>query len=69
VAWVVRDRDDEVEDNVLGEHVEEVFTVNECRKALLNDPEEWIQSAEVAHVLNHSPLLRMVDSRQFWTVP
>ena len=69
VARVVRNRDDEVEDHVLGQQVEEVVTVNESRKALLNDPKERIQSAEVAHVLNHSPLLRMVDSRQFWTVP
>ena len=31
--------------------------------------EKRIQSPEVAHVLNHSPLLGMVDSSQFWTVP
>jgi len=68
VARVVRHCDDEVEDHVLSQQVEEVLTVNESRKALLNDPKELIQSAEVAHVLNHSPLLRMVDSRQFWTV-
>ena len=54
VARVVRHRDDEVEDHVLGQQVEEVVTVNECRKALLDDAKEGIESAEVAHVLNHS---------------
>src|ERR1700737_1551929 len=68
VARVVRNRDDEVEDHVLGQQVEEMITVNEFRKALLDDPKERIESAEVAHVLNHSPLLRMVDSRQSWSV-
>src|SRR3984893_6140223 len=68
VARVVRNRDDEVEDHVLGQQVEEVVTVNESRKALLDDPKERIESAEVAHVLNHSPLLRMVDSRHSWSV-
>src|SRR5258707_8334411 len=31
-------------------------------------PKERIKSAEGAHILDHSPLVRMVDSRQFWTV-
>src|SRR3954453_21709619 len=67
VAWVVRNRDDEVEDHVLGQHVEEVVTVNESRKALLNDPKERMQSTEVVHFPSHSPLLRLVDIRQFPT--
>jgi len=46
-----------------------VITVNESRKALLNGLKERIQSSEVAHVLNRSPLLGMVDRSQFWTVP
>ena len=57
VARVVRNRDDEVEDHVLGQQVEEVVTVNESRKALLDDPKERIESAEVA-MSQHSPLLR-----------
>jgi hypothetical protein len=68
VARVARHCDYEIEGDVAGQHVEQVVTVNESRKALLNDPKERIQSAEVAHILNHSLLLRMVDSKQFWTV-
>jgi hypothetical protein len=43
------------EDHVLGQQVEEVVTVNERREALLDDPKERIESAEVANALNHSP--------------
>src|ERR1700737_4949906 len=68
VARVVRNRDDEVEDHILGQQVEEVLTVHVSRKAFLDDPKERIQRTEVVHVLDHSPLLRMVDSSQFWTV-
>src|ERR1700694_3259563 len=68
VARVVRNRDDEVEDHILGQQVEEVLTVHVSRKPFLDDPKERIQRAEVVHVLDHSPLLRMVDSSQFWTV-
>src|SRR5262249_37686919 len=56
VAWVVRNGDDEVEDDVVGQHVEEVLAVDESAKALLDDPEERIQGPEVVHVLNHSML-------------
>src|SRR5258707_8641161 len=68
MARVVRNRNDEVENHILGQQVEEVATVDESRKALLDGPKERIKSAEVAHILDHSPPLRMVDSRQFWTV-
>ena len=68
VPRIVGHGDDEVEDYVLCEQVEEVVSVHVSLKALLNDAEERVQGAEIAHVLNHSPLLRMVDSKQFWTV-
>src|ERR1700686_4243570 len=68
MARVVRNRDDEVEDHILGQQVEEVLTVHVSRKAFLDNPKKPNQRTEVVHVLDHSPLLRMVDSRQFWTV-
>jgi hypothetical protein len=55
-AWVVRNGDDEVEDDVVGQHVEEVLAIDEFRQAALDDPEERIQGAEVVHILNHSTL-------------
>ena len=57
-----------IERDIPGQHVEEVLTVHVSRNALLDNPKERLQRTEVVHVLNHSPLLRMVDSRQFSTV-
>ena len=49
-ARVIRERDDEIEDYVLGEKIEEVVAVHESGKTLLDDPKEWMQSTEVRHV-------------------
>src|SRR3984893_18412093 len=54
VARVVGHCDDEIEDDIVGQHVEEVLTVHECRKAFLDYPKERIQCTEVVHVLDHS---------------
>ena len=49
-AWVARDRDDVLEDNVLGQQVEEVLTVHQPGHAFLDDPEERVQRLEVGEV-------------------
>jgi hypothetical protein len=38
-TWVVRNGDDKVEDDVVGQQVEEVLAVDESRQALLDAPE------------------------------
>ena len=49
-TWVARDGDDVFEDNVLGQQVEEMVTIDQPRHALLDDPEERIQGLEVPKV-------------------
>jgi hypothetical protein len=51
VPRVVRDRNDEVEDDVFGEKVEEVVSVYETPEALFDDAEERVQSTKVFNVL------------------
>jgi hypothetical protein len=53
MARVVGDRDDEVEDDVLGEQIEEVLAIHESREALLDDAKEAIERTEVVHVVDH----------------
>jgi hypothetical protein len=65
MARVVRNRNDEVENHILGQQVEEVATVDESRKALFDGPKERIKSAEVAHILDHSPLSEWLTADNF----
>ena len=44
VAWVVRNGDDEVEDDVVGHHVEEVLAVDQSRQAALDDPDRRFEA-------------------------
>jgi hypothetical protein len=69
MARVVGNRDDEVEDDVLGEQVEEVFAIKESGQALLDNPKEWIQRTEVVEVVNHGRLPANVGSKSFWVEP
>src|SRR5713101_7876323 len=46
-ARVSRDRNDVLEDDVLGEQVEEVLTVHQPGHAFLDDPKERVQGLEV----------------------
>jgi hypothetical protein len=52
VARVVRDRDHEVEDHVIGEKVEEMTAISEAVESFLDDAEERVQSLEVVHVVD-----------------
>jgi hypothetical protein len=42
-----------------------VATVDESRKALFDGPKERIKSAEVAHILDHSPLSEWLTADNF----
>jgi hypothetical protein len=46
-ARVARDRNDVLEDDVLGQQVEEVLPVHQPGHAFLDDPEERVQGPEV----------------------
>src|SRR5262249_31002504 len=41
-AWVARNRNDVLEDDVLGQQVEEVLTVHQLGYSFLNDPKERV---------------------------
>jgi hypothetical protein len=44
--WVAGRRDDEVEDDLFGQQVEEVPTINNAIEALLDDAKEWVERLE-----------------------
>jgi hypothetical protein len=49
-ARVARNRDDVLEDDILGQQVEEVLTVHQPGYAFLDDPKERVQGLEVVEV-------------------
>jgi hypothetical protein len=50
VPWVAGRRDDVVEDDVLGQQVEEVPTIGNAIEALLDDAKERVERLEVVEV-------------------
>jgi hypothetical protein len=50
VPWVAGSRDDVVEDDTVGEEVEEVATVGDAVEALFDDAEERVERLEVVEV-------------------
>src|SRR5258708_37388001 len=52
MARVGGDRDDVVEDDVIGQQIEEVPAVGEAVEPLLDDPEERLQRLEVVEVVD-----------------
>src|ERR1700730_9157776 len=52
-ARVPRDRNDVLEDDVLGQQVEEVLTVHQSGYTSFDDPKERVQGLEVVEVADH----------------
>ncbi|HSZ31617.1 MAG TPA: DUF4062 domain-containing protein [Pseudonocardiaceae bacterium] len=66
-AGVAGDGDHVLDDNVLGQEVEEIIPVDQARESLLDDPEERVQRGEILEVVDghaHSP----ADGVQTWAL-
>ena len=54
MAWLARNGDDEVDDDIVGQQVEEMPAVDESGQSVLDDPEERVHGTEVVRGLNQS---------------